>query len=207
MRLRKLIAGAIGTVLVGIMLVVWPSSPAAAIGDSGSKNCVGSGFIVPTIDYQPYYGGTVAVKKAGPPSGPTWGDNLPKDSVVPGVTWAVAFVSPYSEGTWSVNGPGDAMRAIAQCSVKAARAGTPDVTRFLGDKTCANKGAVVEANAGGETWVTWRSSANGPFRRVRFDTGWSVFNYLNTRDTAIFDVRIDVYGAETLNGYQFRCGL
>lgn len=190
-------------------LAALPMTPANADqNDSGSRNCDGNGHIVMVAGYQPFFGVNVAVKQAGPPSGPTWGATIPADEL----TWIealrlVAWVSPYQEGTWNAHTEGPWLQAGTQCSIKPLRDGSPDVTRSLGDKECADKNVWVFVDSGAEIWISYRSNEDSRYKRIHLErVGNYPLNDLNTREESIYDVVVRIYGGDSLNAAGMKCG-
>ena len=216
---------ALAVALVGALLVTaGTAAPSAgAAGKSGSKNCTGRGKIVLRVEYFASQGVEVAVKRAGPPSGPTWGVSVRPSVPFPGsddAIWSLrSYVSPYSQGRWSAYTNGHGLRVAASCSRPAARttAATTAATKTgqaarngplrvsLGDKKCpAGKKARVYADAFGKVNVGWKSGPSGPFNLVRLPSG-SVIKDVYTNERNIYDVDVATTSTEGFHATGIRC--
>jgi hypothetical protein len=201
--------------MLGSLLLV---PPAHAASDSGRLNCTGKGYITPVISYQPGAGYNLAVKKAGPPSSPTWGVNVRGRGSVEWNTQE-ARVSPYAEGSWSAYSRGPAMSASASCSRRAATTARAARTVSLGSLSCPGKQVQISGDGYSDIWISWRKTRSGAVHRVKFagpgrsDSALRI-NDAFTRDSAVYDIKVSAYrsglpGSGTpdkwLQGYGKRC--
>lgn len=197
--------GAAVTLLVAMATLV-PGSPANATNESGTRDCTGNGHIVPTVEHQPYFGYELAVKKAGPPSGPTWGVSVPNNPTG-GFKYTIsdAWYSPFVEGAWSAHSDDPVMSARVGCSERATPVATPAKILNLGDRSCGADRVRITADGYSDIWVSWRRTASGPRQHVKFpgpgnsDTALRL-NDMHTRDSAIFDIRLTAYRSGTPGG-------
>lgn len=191
-------------VVAALALTAGAASPASAKGGaSGSKNCTGHGKIVVRTTYQPYYGINVAVKRAGPPSGPTWGASAaPQPSSFPQQTVETAWFSPYAEGHWSAYSPGSRMVASAACSqpgrsAEQTLALRATETRNLGNKSCSGGNKVrIIADSFVKTEVSWKSTPSSPRNTVTFPAGFPTFNDVRTGEAAVYGIVVTFFGGE-----------
>lgn len=199
-RLTRTLAIAINVVALGAISAAANASsqgqttvvrPEAAQSDvavkrSGSLSCKNWGLVTPTVTYNQYLGVRVAVKKAGPPTSPTWGK---RKKIYHGIDADknFAFVSPWSSGRWSAsslrgNGPS---AEWGQCTRRPLPSGRPKATRKLGKKTCpAGQSVVIQADGWGQHWILWQAKSGQKSHRVKFpSSGPGTLMQLNGVDT------------------------